>query len=124
MGSIPKKSSTSSYWEEAVVMKRAIGAGYPEPKLFLGDIFISNCDSSVEIWRKIDYKMNIGDSIIVHGVVPITRFDGSFVNNPEGPWWCYIFKNLTRGGEEFEMQGAPAHTKVIQRSDITRLLYE
>lgn len=123
MGIFTKKSSSSVYWEEDLLIKKALGAGYPEPKLLIGDVFISNCEVSRQGWEATIHMLP-GDKVLVQGVVPITRLDGSFTSNPEGPWWCYIFKNLTRGGEEFELQGSPSYREVIKRSNITRLLYE
>lgn len=97
---------------------------YPKPKLRVGDIFISNCESSVSRWNGVEYNMKKGDKVLVMGCVPIRRFDGTLVSKgEEGPYWCYMFKNLFTG-VEFEMQGHPALLEIIPRSEASEALYE
>lgn len=114
-------NSQQSKWESANLLKAY--KTYPKPELKVGDIFVSNCDSSVSRWDGITQQMIPGDTMLVVYCIPITRFDGSLVENEDGPHWCYMFKNLTTG-VEFEMQGTPAKFKVIPRSEASEALYE
>lgn len=118
-------NSTTKYERDNLIKAYKV---YPKPQLCIGDIFTTHCESSIDSYDRVKYNMKIGDNVLVMGCLPITRFDGSLIGGatckPEdGPYWCYIFKNLN-SGVEFEMQGHPAHIDILPRNEATRALYE